>query len=132
MTPPRGTITRMTVPYSMSIASAGESECEKILRESKKNKLDMEIFFRARSPLVMISGKQVRAARGLLGWSQQELADRALVSVSAVIRLERAASGSLSTTVESVERTLRASGIEFLFETSTVGEGVRLASPRGQ
>ena len=132
MTPPRGTTTRMTVPYSMSIASAGESQCEKLLRESKKNKLYIEIFFRARSPLLMISGKQVRAARGLLGWSQQQLADRSLVSVSAVIRLERGESGSLSTTIDSVERTLRTSGIEFLFETSIAGEGVRLASPRGQ
>lgn len=36
----------------------------------------------------MISARQIRAARALLGWSQQDLADRAIISVNALRRLE--------------------------------------------
>jgi len=36
----------------------------------------------------MISGAQIRAARGLLGWTVRDLAHRAVVSLSAVNSLE--------------------------------------------
>lgn len=36
----------------------------------------------------MITARQSRAARALLGWTQQELADKALVSLTALKRLE--------------------------------------------
>ena len=79
----------------------------------------------------MITAKQVRAARALLGWSQQELADRALVSGNAVVRLERG-DDSRSSTVGNIEKALRDAGVEFIPETTSKGEGVRLASPSGQ
>ena len=75
----------------------------------------------------MATPRQIRAARALLGWSQQELADRAVVSVNSVGRieaafeeteLERRAAGYFK-----VMRALRTAGIEFL----TRGEGVRFA-----
>jgi len=37
----------------------------------------------------MITARQIRAARALLGWSQQNLADKAVVSLNAVTRPER-------------------------------------------
>ena len=37
----------------------------------------------------MITSRQIRAARALLGWSQQQLADKAIVSLNAVARLEK-------------------------------------------
>ncbi len=36
----------------------------------------------------MITARQTRAARALLGWSQETLADKALVSLTALKRLE--------------------------------------------
>jgi predicted transcriptional regulator len=37
----------------------------------------------------MITSRQIRAARALLDWSQQQLADKAIVSLNAVARLEK-------------------------------------------
>ena len=36
----------------------------------------------------MINGKVIRAARGLVGWSQGELARRSGVSINTVVRFE--------------------------------------------
>ena len=76
----------------------------------------------------MITPRQFRAARALLGWSQQELADRAIVSVNALVRLERGSVDSRSSTLRSVERALVKGGIEFI-PADAKGEGVRLAAP---
>ncbi|WP_298853102.1 helix-turn-helix domain-containing protein, partial [uncultured Sphingomonas sp.] len=38
----------------------------------------------------MITSRQVRAARALLGWTQEMLADEALVALTALKRLESA------------------------------------------
>lgn len=76
----------------------------------------------------MITARQIRAARALLGWSQQELADRAIVSTNAVIRLERGQVDSRTSTVMAVQRALSKGGIEFI-PADVKGEGVRLALP---
>jgi predicted transcriptional regulator len=74
-----------------------------------------------------ISGRQIRAARALLGWSQQHLADKAVASANAVARLERGQVDSRSSTVLAVEKALMKAGIEFLPAAGGRGEGVRLA-----
>jgi predicted transcriptional regulator len=73
----------------------------------------------------MITGKQVRAARALLGWSQQTLADKAIVSLNALAGFERGSSDTRTSTVQAVKRALEEAGIEFLGEEGR-GEGVRL------
>lgn len=73
----------------------------------------------------MITSRQIRAARALLGWSQQELADKAIVSLNALVRLENARVDPRASTVNAIETTLRKAGIEFL-GTDQRGEGVRL------
>jgi len=75
----------------------------------------------------MVSGRQIRAARALLGWSQQKLADKAVVSGNALARLERGQVDSRTSTVNNVEKALRRAGIEFLPAGGGRGEGVRLA-----
>ena len=77
----------------------------------------------------MITPRQIRAARAILGWSQQELADKAIVSLNAVTRLERGKVDSRVSTVSAVEKALTKAGIDFL-ASDTKGEGVRLRSPR--
>ena len=76
----------------------------------------------------MITPRQIRAARALLDWSQQELADKAIVSLNALARLERGAVDPRMSKLSAVEKALAKAGIEFLPEGEK-GEGVRLARP---
>jgi len=76
----------------------------------------------------MITARQIRAARALLGWSQQELADRAIVSTNAVNRLERGLVDSRTSTLAAVQKALAKGGVEFIPEDAK-GEGVRLSQP---
>lgn len=69
----------------------------------------------------MISIEQIKAARALLNWNQQELAEVASMSKTALANIER---GSASPRVESlnaIQKALEEGGIEF-----TDGSGVRL------
>jgi predicted transcriptional regulator len=79
----------------------------------------------------MITARQIRAARALLGWSQQELADRAIVSTNALMRLELGKVDSRLSTLQSVERALVKGGVEFI-SPDVKGEGVRLAHPEAE
>jgi len=72
----------------------------------------------------MITSRQVRAARALLGWTQQLLADRALVALTALKRLESDRLSVRDATREAVRKALEAAGIVFL--SSGGGEGVML------
>lgn len=74
----------------------------------------------------MVSARQIRAARALLGWTQQQLADKAIVSFNAVTRLERGEVDPRVSTITAVEEALVKAGIEFI-PTGEKGEGVRLA-----
>ena len=79
--------------------------------------------------VVMITPRQIRAARALLGWSQQQLADKAIVSLNAVTRLEKGKVDSRVSTLTAIEKALTKAGIEFL-PVGEKGEGVRLRSPK--
>jgi len=73
--------------------------------------------------IAMITARQVRAARALLNWTQETLADRALVALTALKRLESETGLPVRTdTRDLVRRTLERSGIVFL--QSERGEGV--------
>jgi predicted transcriptional regulator len=76
----------------------------------------------------MITPRQIKAARALLGWSQQDLADRAIVSLNALVRLETGKVDSRISTLSAVQAALIKAGIEFL-SASDKGEGVRLSEP---
>ena len=71
----------------------------------------------------MITARQIRAARALLGWTQEMLADKALVALTALKRLE--SESGLQVREETrlqVRRALEANGIVFM--QSQQGEGV--------
>ena len=71
----------------------------------------------------MITARQSRAARALLGWTQQELADKALVSLTALKRLESEKNLRVyESTEDQVRRVFENAGITFLH--SDKGEGV--------
>jgi transcriptional regulator with XRE-family HTH domain len=77
----------------------------------------------------MITPRQIRAARALMDWSQQELADNAIVSLNALARLERGLVDPRTSTLSAVETALVGAGIEFI-PASNKGEGVRLLLPQ--
>lgn len=76
----------------------------------------------------MITSRQIRAARALLGWTQEILADKALVAQTALKRLESERHAVRDGTRDAVCRVLEAHGIVFL--SSPQGTGVLLVSPR--
>jgi transcriptional regulator with XRE-family HTH domain len=76
----------------------------------------------------MISIEQIRAARGLVGWSQTQLAEAAERSLPTIKRLERddGEGPAVSDDVrEAVRRALERAGVEFIAENGG-GAGVRL------
>lgn len=75
----------------------------------------------------MVTARQIRAARALLGWSQQTLADQAIVALNAVTRLERGEVDPRVSTMIAVEKAIRKAGIEFVPPVNGRGEGVRFA-----
>lgn len=72
----------------------------------------------------MITPPQCRAARGLLDWSQQQLADAAHVGV-ATVRLFEAGRPARHATQEVIRRAFEAAGVLFVDENGA-GPGVRL------
>jgi predicted transcriptional regulator len=77
--------------------------------------------------MVKPSVRQVKAARALLAWSQEDLAVASGVSLPTIWRLE-AADGDLGgrqSTVDAIKAALEAAGVEFLDENGG-GPGVRL------
>ena len=77
----------------------------------------------------MITARQSRAARALLGWTQETLADKAQVSLTALKRLESESGLDVyETTRDQVRRALEGAGIVLL--STDKGEGVlRLHEP---
>jgi transcriptional regulator with XRE-family HTH domain len=73
-----------------------------------------------------VTVEQLRAARGLLGWSQSELAARAGLSLPTIKRLEGGFGPRVSDEVrDKVQRAIESAGIEFIDENGG-GLGVRL------
>jgi len=77
----------------------------------------------------MITARQIRAARALLGWSQQQLADKAIVSLNVVTRIERGEVDPRLSTLTALHKALTKAGIEFV-SADQKGEGVRLVDPK--
>ena len=73
----------------------------------------------------MISPSQCRAARALLDWSQQDLADHAKVGIVTVRQLEAGVHEPRRATLDVVRRALEAAGVDFIDENGG-GVGVRL------
>jgi transcriptional regulator with XRE-family HTH domain len=71
-----------------------------------------------------ISSRQIRAARGLLGWSQTDLANSAGISRSTVAAIEKEASNPTRELLRRIRTVLESNRVEFLPQ-----EGVRIRHP---
>ncbi|TXL72400.1 hypothetical protein FHP25_25490 [Vineibacter terrae] len=77
----------------------------------------------------MITARQSRAARALLGWTQETLADKARTSLTALKRLESENGMEVyESTRDQVRRAFEAAGIVLL--STDKGEGVLLLHER--
>ena len=82
----------------------------------------------------MITVAQLRAARGLVGWSQARLATASGLALSTIKRME-ASEDLLRGTAENVwkvEQALENAGVVFIDEGSELGPGVRLRKTEKQ
>jgi predicted transcriptional regulator len=76
-------------------------------------------------PMILLTGRHIRAARALIGWGQDDLAKRAKVALRTVRRMEGfdGPVGARTDTVGKVAGVLQKAGVEFLNDGQP---GVRL------
>jgi predicted transcriptional regulator len=82
--------------------------------------------------MLKVSIRQIKAARALLAWSQEQLASAADVSIPTIKRLEAQDGplGGRSETGNNIRRALESAGVEFIEENGG-GLGVRLKRAGG-
>ncbi|HME99250.1 MAG TPA: helix-turn-helix domain-containing protein [Terriglobia bacterium] len=81
----------------------------------------------------MVTVRQIKAARALLGWSQAELARRSGVSEPTIARLESADGtlGGRGATGDKIRTAIEAGGVQFIQEDGG-GAGVRMRKRQRQ
>lgn len=72
-----------------------------------------------------ITASQIRAARGLLDWSQQQLATTANVGLSTIRSFETGKRVPIANNLQAIRMALEAAGIIFI-DQNGAGPGVRL------
>lgn len=74
----------------------------------------------------MITSGQIKSARGLIGWTARQLAEKAEIGFSTLIRLESedGVPSSHVKTLEAIKNAFESAGIEFI-GTPEEGAGVR-------
>ncbi len=73
----------------------------------------------------MIIPAQSKAARALIDWSREDLAEASKVSVRTVVDFERGARRPIPATLAAIRAALESAGVEFIPENGG-GPGVRL------
>jgi transcriptional regulator with XRE-family HTH domain len=73
-----------------------------------------------------MNSKQSRAARGLLKWSQRQLADESNVGLSTIADFENDKREPRADNLTAARRALEDAGVEFIPAKSGKGVGVRL------
>ncbi|ARW47383.1 helix-turn-helix domain-containing protein [Acetobacter pasteurianus] len=73
----------------------------------------------------IITAPQIRAARGLIGWSRDELSEKSGVPKITISRVETEATTPRQSTIDAIRTALEAAGVEFIAENGG-GAGVRL------
>lgn len=90
----------------------------------------LKVSIMSKLSILKVSIRQVKAARALLGWSQEELARAAEVSIPTIKRLEanEGQLGGRSETGDKIREALQKAGVLFIDENGG-GAGVRLRKP---
>ena len=80
----------------------------------------------------MLQVAQIRAARALLGWRQEDIAEAAKISVATIRRIEsqeQLLTGNVSTLLK-IQAAFEQAGIQFIDEDETGGLGLRMAKKK--
>ena len=80
----------------------------------------------------MLQVAQIRAARALLGWRQEDIAEAAKISVATIRRIEsqeELLTGNVSTLLK-IQAAFEQAGIQFIDEDETGGFGLRMAKKK--
>jgi transcriptional regulator with XRE-family HTH domain len=80
----------------------------------------------------MLESAQIRAARALLGWRQEDLSSASRVGTATIQRIEksnRPITGYVSTLVR-IQEAFEQAGIQFIDEDETGGFGLRMAKKK--
>ncbi|WP_027060548.1 helix-turn-helix domain-containing protein [Mesorhizobium loti] len=73
----------------------------------------------------MITPKQIRAARALVGWQQTDLAQAAGMSLTGLSNIEKGYADPKASTLVAIESALRAAGVEFVDDNERIGVTVK-------
>ncbi|WP_426956905.1 helix-turn-helix domain-containing protein [Muricoccus radiodurans] len=79
-------------------------------------------------PVETITPPQCRAARGLLGWTQDELAKTARIGLNTLRNFETGKSVPMTNNLDAIRRALEAAGVLFIPENGG-GAGLRFRAP---
>lgn len=80
-------------------------------------------------PRGMISPEQCRAARGWLDWNQQDLADRASVSLSTVRDFEKGRRTPIRNNLDALRSAFESAGVQLVFTQEGEALGVSYSCP---
>jgi transcriptional regulator with XRE-family HTH domain len=80
----------------------------------------------------MLSAQQIRAARGLLGWSRRELAIVAGISQGTIKAIERGTTDVRLSTLRKLARTFSAHAIEFVADGTSSGVVIKNRADSGR
>jgi transcriptional regulator with XRE-family HTH domain len=86
--------------------------------------------FDVRLLILYLSSSQCRAARALLGWSQDELATASKVAKATIANFEAGKRSPYDRTLQDLLEAMENAGVLFIPENGG-GAGVRLAKPTG-
>ena len=79
----------------------------------------------------MLEPAQIRAARGLLGWRQEDLSKASGVGTATIRRIEKSHSiTGYASTLARIQAAFEKSGIEFIDDDETGGLGLRLGKKK--
>lgn len=73
-----------------------------------------------------ISAAQCRAARALIGWSQEMLSAASMVAKATIAQFEASNRTPYNRTLDALRVALELGGVEFIHEDEVSGVGVRL------
>jgi transcriptional regulator with XRE-family HTH domain len=87
---------------------------------------------RGKTMLRSLTVEQSRAARGLLNWSQNQLADAANIGRATIRRFEAGRRTPIPNNLAAIRRALEDAGVEFISAKGGKGVGVRLIEDQEQ
>ena len=105
---------------------------KKRIKSQEKHTISVAIADEPTYDAAMFTPHQLRAARALLDWTQEDLSREASVAVMVIKKFERDQSDPRLSSMRKLKDALEKEGIVFLDATPDRGEGVAFAEKRSE